>query len=81
MTDLGAFPAAGGSCSLSLHFLSAFPGKLKCIVRYELTQQLQKVIIVAMTLKAHGLFLSPLHVSVKLNWPACPELQRNREDS
>jgi len=44
MTDLDAFPAAGGSCSLSLHFLLAFPDKLKCIVRYELTQQLQKVI-------------------------------------
>lgn len=34
-----------------------------------------------MTLKLHALFLRPLHVSAKLNWPACPELLRNREDS
>lgn len=33
-----------------------------------------------MTLEAHALFLTPLYVSVKLNWPAHPEILRNWED-
>lgn len=34
-----------------------------------------------MTLKLHALSWRPLHVSVKLNRLAYPELLRNREDS
>lgn len=33
-----------------------------------------------MTLKEHKLLVRPLYVPVKLNWPASPELLRNRED-
>lgn len=34
-----------------------------------------------MALQLHALSWRPRHVSVKLNWLACPELLREREDS